>query len=99
MTSRTTSLVLRVTRLECSGGKTGDLLEPVVSSGDNEIIIRTDAAPLGGGNHTCPGNDSVEVTVILPEPVGDRSLVDAACLQGEAVRTSFCATGAVRWTP
>lgn len=99
VTSRTTSLVLRVTRLECSGGKTGDLLEPVVSWGDNEIIIRTDAAPLGGGFHTCPDNDAVEATVTLPEPIGDRSLVDAACLQGDAVRTSFCVEGAVRWTP
>lgn len=99
VTSRTTSLVLRVTRLECSGGKTGDLLKPVVSLGDNEIIIRTDAVPLGGGSHNCQGNDSVEVTVTLPEPIGDRRLIDAACLEGEAVRTSFCAEGAVRWTP
>ncbi|MFT4110123.1 hypothetical protein [Propionicimonas sp.] len=94
-----TTVVLAVTRLECSGGKTGDLLEPSVSMGADEVIIRVDAAPLGAGSRTCPGNDAVEVAVGLPEPLGDRRLVDAACLEGDAVRTSECATGAVRWKP
>lgn len=92
-------LQLRVTRLECASGKTGQILEPVVSLGTDDIVIRTDAEPLSDGAQTCQGNDSVTVTVTLLEPIGSRSLVDAACLAGEAVRTSSCATGALRWSP
>lgn len=92
-------LVLGVSRLGCSNGKTGELLEPVVSVGVDEIVIRTDAEPLGEGPFRCPGNDMVEVELDLPEPVGDRLLVDAACLEGEGAGTGMCANGAVRWRP
>jgi hypothetical protein len=98
--SRSTSVTIEVTRLECAGGRTGAIMPPAVSLGTRDIIVRADAEPLpGNAAQSCPGNDSVTVTVALPEPIGDRSLVDAACVQGEAVRTSMCAGGAVRWTP
>lgn len=42
------------------------------------------------------GCDSVPVRVDLEEAVGDRELVDGACLGGEAASTSVCGT-AVRW--
>ncbi|HQA77387.1 MAG TPA: hypothetical protein PLL50_03410 [Propionicimonas sp.] len=93
------SLSLLVTRLECSGGKTGELMEPVVSVSAEDIVIRVDAVPNPAGTYTCPGNDEVAVAVTLTEPVGVRPLVDAACLAGDAVRTSYCADGAVRWRP
>lgn len=51
------------------------------------------------GDHICPGNDEVPYTVDMEEAVGERSLVDGACLEDEAVRTSFCADGSERWTP
>ena len=95
----TTSLSLLVTRLQCSDGRTGELLKPVVSMGSDDIVIRVDAVPNPAGAYTCPGNDEVAVAVTLPEPVGVRPLVDAACLAGDAVRTSYCAEGAVRWKP
>ncbi len=94
-----TELTIGVTRLECASGVTGEVLEPVISYGEAEIVIRADVAPLSGNMHTCQGNDVVPVVVELAEPVGDRDLVDAACLAGEAVTTSFCAGGPVRWTP
>ena len=93
------SLELEVTRVECSGGKTGTILQPVVSMGPEDIVIRADAQPLTGGSHSCQGNDSVTVTITLPEPVGDRPLMDAVCLEGRTVRTSYCADGAARWKP
>jgi hypothetical protein len=93
------SLQLTVTRLECANGKTGKILEPEVSIGTADIIIRTDAAPISRGAGTCQANKSVSLTIILAEPIGNRSLIDAACLAGEAVRTSSCASGATRWTP
>lgn len=94
-----TSLELKVTRLECASGKTGTILQPVVSVGPGDIVIRADAEPLTGGGGDCQGNDSVTVTVPLPEPVGDRPLIDAACLEGRTLRTSLCAEGPARWTP
>jgi len=99
VTKTSTRLELEVTRAECSGGKTGTILPPEVSFGPSGIVIRAAAEPLGDGSQSCPGNDSVTVTVMLPEPVGDRPLIDAACLEGSAVRTSFCADGAARWKP
>lgn len=94
-----TKLTVGVTQLGCSNGKTGQLLEPVVSIGEDDMVIRVDAQPLGEGGFNCPGNDVVPVEVTLLEPLGDRKLVDAACLAGEALRTASCATGAVRWQP
>lgn len=94
-----TEFSIGVTRLECASGVTGEVLEPVISYGDSEIVIRADVAPLSGDMHTCQGNDVVPVVVKLAEPIGDRDLVDAACLAGDAVSTSFCAGGPVRWTP
>jgi hypothetical protein len=94
-----TSIDILVTRLECSGGMTGKLLVPVVSLGTGDIVIRADAAANPPGAYTCLGNDAVAVTVTLPEPIGNRSLADAACLAGEAVRTANCQTGAIRRAP
>jgi hypothetical protein len=94
-----TRLTLSVTRLGCADGRTGTLLAPVASLGTDDIVIRVDAELLAEGMYTCPDNDAVSVKLTLPEPVGHRALVDAACLVGEAVRTSHCRDGAVRRAP
>ena len=93
----TTEVRIAATRLGCSSGKTGELRGPRVSYGADEVVIEVDAEPLGAGAFECPGNDAVEVVVALTEPLGDRSLVDGACLEGEAVSTAACADGPVRW--
>ena len=100
VTATSTTVTIEVTRAECSSGVTGAIAQPVVSLGIDDIIIRVDAEPLPGNEpQNCQGNDSVQMTVSLHEPIGDRALVDAACLKGPAVRTSFCETGATRWSP
>lgn len=93
----TSFLVLDVTRLGCSGGVTGSVLDPVVVSEPDRVVIRTDVEPVGGAND-CQGNDAVSVEIALDESLGMRELVDAACLHGEAVGTAAC-PGAVRWAP
>jgi hypothetical protein len=95
----TERLDVEVTRLECSGGVTGEVLEPVVTLEADRILIRTDVAPLPEGNYDCQGNDRVPVTIELGEPVGDRELVDAACLEETASSTGFCQDDGVRWRP
>ncbi|MEV7646836.1 hypothetical protein [Arthrobacter sp. NPDC089319] len=93
------SLRLGVTRLECAGGETGTVLEPDVQFERDRIVIRTDVEPLTGDTYDCQGNNTVPVNVELSEPVGNRDLVDAACLGGDAVGTVFCTDGPVRWSP
>ena len=99
ITPESRTLQLGVTRLDCSGGLTGKVLDPEVRFEKDRILIRTDVEPLPEGAYTCEGNDSVPVTVDLAEPVGERALVDAACLGGDAVGTLPCSDGAIRWRP
>lgn len=94
----TTFLVLEVTRLDCAGGVTGEVLEPVVDFADDRVEIRTDVAPLPEGTYSCQGNDAERIEVELREPLGVRELVDAACVEGEAVATAACEES-VRWAP
>lgn len=98
VSASSTSLTVNVTRLGCAGGKTGAVLEPTFSTSDTQIIIRANVKPITG-LVTCQGNDSVQVTMTLDEPIGARDLLDAACLEGDTVRTAPCSGGAIRWTP
>lgn len=95
-TSASASFTALVTRLGCSGGETGEVREPVVSIDADGIVVTFTVAPLSGGD--CPGNDPVPQVVELDEPIGDRELVDGACLSAEAESTSFCSGGSVRWS-
>lgn len=99
LSPQSTRLELQVTRLDCASGETGRVLEPSVQYESDRVIIRTDVASLPPGDYACPGNNSVAVTVDLTEPLGQRELVDAACLDGEAVGTAPCSSGGVRWRP
>jgi hypothetical protein len=89
-------LMVEVTRLDCASGETGEVLEPQVSYDNDRIVIRTDVAPITGAQD-CQGNDAVPVEIHLDQSIGERDLVDAACLDGKAVATTFCEDGAVRW--
>lgn len=93
------SFTAMVSRLGCSGGKTGKVLPPSVSVEKTRIVVTFAVEPLPDGFYHCPGNDSVPHVVELDEPIGDRDLVDGACLSREAETTSFCSEGgATRWT-
>ncbi len=94
------TIFVQVTRLGCNDGVTGDVLDPVVQATDTEIVVSISVAALPAGDHTCPGNDAVPVTVVLGEPIGNRRLVDGACRSTEASGTSFCeADDGIRWSP
>ena len=94
-----TSFTAMVTRLVCNGGVTGTVLEPVVAADAERITVTFAVEPVEPGAHTCQGNDGVPFVVELADPVAGRELVDGACLSGDAVTTSFCTEGAVRWSP
>ena len=94
-----TSIEVGVTRLGCAGGQTGTPLTPGVAYEPDRIIIEINVDPLDPDMaYTCQTNDMVPVTVDLSEPVGDRMLVDGACLMIAAGGTTVCDDPhGVRW--
>ena len=80
-----------MSRLGCANGVTGEVLPPDVQVLDDRVVVTFEVAALGPGDATCPGNDLVPYTVELGEPIGDRMLIDGACLDGgPAATTSWC---------
>ena len=85
-----TGIDVAVTRLACSSGITGEPLAPVISYETDRIVITIDVESFGDRGGNCQGNNAVPVTVDLDEALGQRSLVDGACLTGDAVGTAPC---------
>lgn len=92
-----------VSRLACSGGVTGEVLDPSIEVSADEVVVTFTVGPLpeGEGVYTCQGNTPVPYVVDLGEPLGARPIVDGACRSTEAASTSFCAieeaAGGRRW--
>jgi hypothetical protein len=97
VTATTTRFTIGVTRLDCSSGVTGQPLTPWVTYEDQRVVIVAEVTPhIDRGR--CQGNPPVPVLVELSEPIGDRDLVDGACIDhGPAVHASAC-TEPVRWS-
>jgi hypothetical protein len=97
--SDTTTFTAMVRRVGCNNGVTGEVLEPRIQLDDSEITISFVVLP-EQTEANCPGNDEVAHEVVLPEPLGDRNLVDGQCAPGaEASGTSFCRPDGVRHEP
>ena len=94
----TTAVAVLVTRLGCNDGVTGAVNPPRVTVSPTDIAIAFTVSPLQTGAAGCPGNDQVEYVVELPEPLGDRPLIDEACVSTEAANTVYCETD-VRFAP
>ena len=91
-----TNIEVVVTRLGCSSGVTGETLPPVVTYKSEQITIRIDVEPFGGGAADCPGNNAVPVIVQLDQPLGERTLIDGGCQRIDAADTAACESD-VRW--
>ncbi len=87
-----TSIDVLVTRLGCNDGVTGDVNAPDISVREDEIVVTFTVSPGPPMAANCQGNDEVAATIELPEPLGDRALVDGACSTAEAASTVFCDT-------
>lgn len=86
----TTSLEVDVSRLGCNSGVTGRVLAPVVDYRATEVIVTFEVEADSDGGR-CQGNDAVPWRLVLDQPLGDRALVDGACLiDGAATGTSHC---------
>jgi hypothetical protein len=96
-TSDALSVAVLVTRLGCAGGETGRVLPPVVREEGEQVVVTFAAEALPVADNTCQGNKPVAQTFALDRPLGTRTLIDGACLSGEAVLTGPCVEGAQRW--
>ena len=72
-----TELHILVTERECASGRPafGRIAAPVVVYAPKSLTMVVSVRPLGGGQG-CPSNPPTPATVILPEPLGDRTLLD-----------------------
>lgn len=93
-----TSIDVLVTRLECNSGVTGTVDEPQVEALDGEVVITITVSPGTPVAADCQGNDEVPATVLLPEALGDRLLVDGACRTTRASSTVSCESE-IRFAP
>jgi hypothetical protein len=89
------SFVAGVTRSECSGGSSFDVGPPIVEMGASEVVVTFRPPELPPANRTCLGNVPSIVEVHLPEPLGDRVLVDGGCLEDGRLPPNLCE----RWRP
>lgn len=73
----TTSVAVLATERDCASGRPmGDrLLDPEIVMTDTQVLITFAVQPLPGGQN-CPSNPEQAVLVELPEPLGERELVD-----------------------
>ena len=75
----TTDLHVLLAESECvSGQEIGDrLVGPQVVMTDTDVRIAFAAEPPPGDVHTCQGNSEIPYTVELPEPLGNREIIEA----------------------
>lgn len=78
------SISALVTRLSCSGGKTGEVLPPVVREDDTRVVVTYTVEPLPDGAYTCQGNKPTPHTFTLQRPLANRALLDGECLTGKS---------------
>jgi hypothetical protein len=109
LTPATETFTALVTRLECSGGLTGEILPPEIQFGADQVVISFEAAPRESPVtqpnddglpivSTCQSNPAVPYEVDLGEPLGDRLLVDGQCADSVAATTLDCVNpSATRW--
>jgi hypothetical protein len=72
----------------------------VIVNEPSRVVITFTVASLGPGAYDCPDNDAVRSVVTLDEPLGDRDLVDGACLDDTRLQQSLrCEARGVRYEP
>jgi len=81
LTPEMTEVDVLVTELACSSGQDADgrIRVDRIIPGDSSVIVVIATAPRGG-DHECPDNPETPFLLQLPEPLGDRALLDAYSL-------------------
>ncbi len=78
----TTEFVALVTERDCASGSpsVGRVVGPDILLLEDRVLVTFGVRPLGGDAQTCQGNPATPVSVVLPEPLGDRKLLDGSTL-------------------
>jgi hypothetical protein len=95
-----TGFTAMVTRTDCGSGKQGRPVAPAIDAGASAITITFRIKPHVSSG-TCQGTPGVPYRVRLGEPLGQRTLVDGACLPPGTAglkTTSFCLEHGMRLT-
>ena len=77
----TTTIPALITERDCASGQSpeGRVVEPVVFSGADAVLVNVWVRlPDGGPNQDCPSNPEFPLEITLPEPLGDRRLLDGS---------------------
>jgi hypothetical protein len=76
-----TQLDVLVTERACASGSDalGRTVAPAVVSDDTSVTVIFAVRPRGGGN-TCPSNPETPFVLELPEPLGERELLDGSSI-------------------
>lgn len=79
LTPETTEVDLRVTETACNSGEDARgrirVLDLVPTAESVTVLLGVVPRP---GDHECPGNPETPFTLVLPEPLGDRVLLDGS---------------------
>jgi hypothetical protein len=84
------SISALVTRLSCSGGKTGRVLSPVIREDATRVVVTYTVEPLPKGAYTCQGNTPTPHTFTLQRPLAGRPLLDGECLTKRSASFGGC---------
>ena len=78
----TTTFEALVTERECASGESseGRIVGPDILAAGEDLLVTFAVRPLEGDAFTCQSNPPTRVTVTLPEPLGDRRLLDGSTL-------------------
>jgi hypothetical protein len=79
LTPETTELDVLVTERACNSGQDarGRIVEPAIILSADAITVVFGVIPRGG-DQTCPSNPETPARLVLPEPLGDRMLLDGS---------------------
>lgn len=98
LTASSTGFTALVSRMDCNGGVTGQVLPPAIRSTSSEIVVTFTVAAKSPGPAPCQGNNQVPYEVELGEPLRGRALVDGLCGEGGTqAGTAFCEPTATRY--
>jgi hypothetical protein len=79
LTPEMTEIDVLVTERACNSGQDarGRIEEPTIVAGDETMTVVFAVRPRGGA-HTCPSNPETPFLLELPEPLGERTLLDGS---------------------
>lgn len=92
-----TSFTVLVSRLGCNSGVTGTVNSPTIVLFETEVVVTFSVSPGEPEIADCRGNDQIPYEVTLPEPLGERVLIDGACEKGGGL--VVCESRGIRYSP